>query len=104
MYQETINVLKKTQTIATHIKDLGTIMMSTEDPNLKVLIERSITLLQQSHSNSKVKGKSTPGNLYNISHPFIKELIAYCEGFIQAKKPEWQVLALRHGWTPPSGS
>ncbi|MEL5451726.1 hypothetical protein PTR41_17805 [Serratia bockelmannii] len=104
MYQETIDVIKKTKTIATHIKNLGTIMMSTEDPELKVLIGHSITLLQQNHSNSKVKGKSTPENLYNTSLPIIKKIIAYCERFIQAKQPEWQVLALRHGWMPPSGS
>lgn len=51
MHQESIDVLKKTQTIATHIKNLGTIMMSTEDTELKVLIGHSITLLQQRHSN-----------------------------------------------------
>ncbi|RXN73437.1 hypothetical protein D0Z62_06375 [Providencia rettgeri] len=79
-------------------------MMSTEDHELKVLIGDSITLLQRSHSNPKVKGKSTPGNLYNTSQPLIKKLIEYCEKFIQAKQPEWQVLALRHGWMPPSGS
>lgn len=102
MYQQTIDSLKKVQTTATHIKSLGNILNKTEDTSLKSLIQNTLTLLQTAHANKKVQGKSTPGNLYNAKHAPIKALITYCEQFIQAKKPEWQVLAERHGWTPPA--
>ncbi|EKQ0627244.1 hypothetical protein P4P73_005066 [Salmonella enterica] len=101
MYQETIDSLKKIQTLATHIKSLGRILNTTEDTSLKDLIQTTLTLLQQAHANNKLKGKSTPANLYNAQQAPIKALITYCERLIQAKKPEWQVLAERHGWTPP---
>ncbi|EHP6404716.1 hypothetical protein KJI09_005088 [Escherichia coli] len=101
MYQETINSLKSLNTPATHIKKLGVILIKTEDSKLKTLIQNTLTLLQQAHANPNVKGKSTPGNLYNASLPPIKTLIQYCEQFIEIKKPEWQVLAERNGWTPP---
>ncbi|ELY5218333.1 hypothetical protein [Raoultella planticola] len=102
MYQETIDALKATQTIASHIKKLGVISSKTEDPLLQRHIANTITRLQQSHGNPKVKGKSTPGNLYNLQEPTIKTLITYCEQYTVTKKPEWQVLAERHGWTPPA--
>jgi len=102
MYQETIDSLKKFQTPATHITSLGKILNKTEDTSLQALIQATLLLLQQAHANKKVQGKTTPGNLYNAQHAPIKALIAYCERFIQVKKPEWQVLAERHDWTPPA--
>lgn len=101
MYQETIDVLKSLETIATHIKKLGVILNKTEDSQLQTLIQNTVTLLQRSHANPRVKGKSTPGNLYNAQQAPIKALIQYCEQFIKKNKPEWQVLAERNGWTPP---
>lgn len=101
MYQETIDSLKSFETSATHIKKLGIIINKTEDSKLKALIQNTVTLLQQAHANPNIKGKSTPGNLYNVNQPPIKALIQYCEQFIKIKKPEWQVLAERNGWTPP---
>jgi len=104
MYQETIDSLKAFETSATHIKKLGIILNKTEDPKLLKLIKNTLALLQQDHANPKVKGKSTPGNLYNAPQAHIKALIQYCEQFIKIKKPEWQVLAELHGWTPPANA
>ncbi|MGJ7558720.1 hypothetical protein ACSFBI_32535 [Variovorax sp. RB3P1] len=102
MYEEVITELKELRTIAAHITALGKVMNNTEDQNLKTLMGNVITSLQQAHANPKVKGKTTPGNLYNAQDVGIKALIAYCEKFRAAKKPEWQVLAERHGWAPKS--
>ncbi|HBL7007456.1 TPA: hypothetical protein LSH92_002635 [Citrobacter koseri] len=101
MYQETIDSLKSFETPATHIKKLGIILNKTEDSKLHTLIQNTVALLQKSHSNPRVKGKSTPGNLYNAPDTPIKALIQYCEQFIKKNKPEWQVLAERNRWTPP---
>lgn len=104
MYQETIDSLKSLETPATHIKKLGIILQKTEDITLQQYIQNTVILLQQAHANPRVKGKSVPGNLYNAQLAPIKALIQYCEQFIKIKKPEWQVLAERHGWTPPASA
>ena len=103
MYQETIDSLKKTQTPAKHITELGRILMSTEDPQLKRLINAVYTFKQQIHQKA-TSGKSTPGHLYDDPNIATRKLIAYCESHIQAGKPEWQVMAEKHNWTPPASS
>jgi hypothetical protein len=75
-------------------------MNKTEDQQLKTLLGSVITSLQRAHANPNVKGKSTPGNLYNATEPAIQQVIKYCENLIGNQKPEWQVLAERHGWGP----
>ena len=103
MYQETIDSLKKTQTAVQHITGLGKILASTEDPQLKRLVNAVYSSLQRAHQNAK-SGKSTPDNLYNNPNNTVRALIAYCESHIQAGKPEWQVMAEKHGWTPPAST
>ncbi|HEY8939439.1 MAG TPA: hypothetical protein VIM59_04590 [Cellvibrio sp.] len=100
MYEKTISELKEIRTIASHLTNLGKVMNKTEDEKLKTLVGNVITSLQRAHANPKVKGKSTPGSLYNANDISIKRLIQYCEDYITIKKPEWQVLAERHGWAP----
>ncbi|AUT76104.1 hypothetical protein C2L64_44570 [Paraburkholderia hospita] len=89
-----------------HITNLGKIQAKTEDGQLAALLGKVVTGLQHTHRNAvasklKVKGLTTPGNLYDLADPEIKQLIHYCNTLIPAKKPEWQVIAERHGWTPP---
>ncbi|MEW5199330.1 hypothetical protein [Enterobacter hormaechei] len=103
MYQETIHLLKKTQSVAKHLTELGKILTSTEDPQLKELVETVYGSLQEAHYKAK-SGKSTPLNLYSAQNNTIKRLISYCESHIQAGKPEWQVMAEKNGWTPPASS
>ncbi|CEP34823.1 MULTISPECIES: hypothetical protein [unclassified Halomonas] len=100
IYEETVDALKEMETVASHIKSLGKIMNKTEDAKLKQLLGKVITKLQTSHANPKVKGKSTPGNLYNVKDLHIESLIKYCENIIPTKRPEWQILAERNGWAP----
>lgn len=101
MYEKTITELKEIRTIASHITHLGKVMNKTEDSQLKDLLGNAITSLQGAHARPNVKGKSTPGNLYNATDASLKRVIEYCENRIAAKKPEWQVLAELNGWTPP---
>ena len=99
-YEETIAALKDIRTVSSHITNLGKVMNKTEDQQLKTLLGNVVSSLQRAHANPKVKGKSTPGNLYNATDIGIKQVIQYCESLIGAKKPEWQMLAERHGWGP----
>jgi len=103
MYQKTIDSLKKTQTTAKHITELGKILMETEDPELKRQVNVVYCFMQRAHANAKA-GKSTPGHYYDDPNKAIRDLIAYCQSHIQAGKPEWQVMAERHSWTPPASS
>lgn len=103
MYQETINSLKETRTFSKHITELGKILMTTEDPQLRQLVDAAYGSMQRTHANAK-GGKSTPGHLYKSQDIFIRRLIAYCESHIQTGKPEWQVMAEINGWTPPATS
>lgn len=103
MYQKTIDSLKKTQTAAKHITELGKISAATEDPQLKRLVDALLDRLQNAHATAK-KGNSTPKALYPLPDNAIRGLIGYCESYIQAGKPEWQVMAERHGWTPPASA
>ena len=100
MYEETISALKDLKSIAAHITSLGKIMNKTEDPQLQKLLVEVIMELQRTHIRPDFKYKSTPLNLINGKSNVIRELIDYCMNFITAKKPEWQVLAERHGWVP----
>ncbi|MBW3478436.1 hypothetical protein [Hafnia alvei] len=86
MYQETIDSLKSLQTPTTHIKKLGVILTKTEDSKLYSLIQNTLTFLQQRHANPRIKGKSTPGDLYNNPFAPIKALIQYCEQFTKKNK------------------
>lgn len=99
-YEEIISALKDIRTVSSHITNLGKVMNKTEDQQLKSLLGNVVTSLQNAHANPNVKGKSTPGSLYNATDIGIKQVIQYCESLIVAKKPEWQVLAERHGWGP----
>lgn len=106
-YEETIAAMKTMRTLSGHITNLGKLWAKTEDQQLHKLLGDLITTLQRTHAiatakGSKVRGgTTTPGALINGTDAEIKALTHYCQANISAKKPEWQVLAEHHGWTPP---
>lgn len=102
MYQETIDSLKKMQTRAQHIKKLGDILNKTEDQKLKQLIKPLINGIQAVLAHPKTIGKTIPVALFDEGDNVIVNLKTYCAQFVAVQKPEWQVLAERHGWTPPT--
>lgn len=75
-------------------------MNKTEDTQLQKLLMDVIQDLQGADANPKFNAKSTPVALMSSASHVINALIRYCMIFIVAKKPEWQVLVERHGWTP----
>lgn len=100
MYEKIISELKDLKSVASHITSLGKIMNKTEDTRLQKLLAEVIRELQHMHIRPDFKYKSTPLNLINGKSNTIRELINYCMTFITVQKPEWQVLAERHGWAP----
>lgn len=98
-YEKTLKSLKEVKTFSSHITALGKILNSSEDTSLNQLLEFLIKELQLSHLKSK--NKSTPLSLEKATATEVTRLIEYCKLAVGSKKPEWQILAERHGWTPP---
>lgn len=99
-YDKTIRSLKEVRTISAHMVALGKIRALSEDEHLDFLIAKLVLALQFLHQRSKAK--STPILLtFDPLPQETRELIEYCNMQNRQKKPEWQILAERHGWTPP---
>ena len=99
-YEETVKSLSETKTLASHIKGLGKIKISTEDASLIKALEALLIQLQADHSNKRIKNKSTPISIEKSNIREVNVLLAYCNKAIVTKKPEWQILAERNNWKP----
>ncbi|GKQ45089.1 hypothetical protein [Pseudomonas syringae] len=99
IYEETLEAIKAFKTPKAHITSLGKILNKTEDKELKKYLIVVIRLL----SAFAVKPKSsTPISLTQRNDvEEVVNLVKYLMPFIPKKQPEWQVIALREGWTPP---
>jgi hypothetical protein len=103
-YEETIAALQSMRSIAAHLTALQKIRVKTEDTQLEKLLGNALTSLQNGYALAAAKkspGLTTPTALADGNDADVKAVIAYCQTHIGTSKPEWQVLAERHGWTPP---
>ena len=99
IYEETLEALKEFKSAKVHITNLGKIFNKTEDKLLKNSIHKVIQQLTQFVLKSK---DSTPISLVQKNEvESVVNLVKYLMPFIPTKQPEWQVIALREGWTPP---
>lgn len=99
-YENTKKSILSEKSLAAHITSLGKIKVETEDGHLISFIENLIRELQFDLARSKGKGKSIPAAL-PATEQEVRHLLQYCEAALKSKKPEWQILAERNGWTPP---
>lgn len=101
IYDKTLRTIREVKTIPKHMAALGMIRIESEDQRFTSLVEDLLNalyfFLQQGSS------KSTPLALDLVPTPHAWELLVYCQGYKTQKKPEWQVIAEREGWQPPSG-
>ncbi len=98
-YEEALQALKDFKTPKAHITSLGKILNKTEDKELNKLLNTVIQQLTVFVTKSK---SSTPISLVqNNEVQAIVKLVKYLNTMTPAKQPEWQVIALREGWTPP---
>ena len=75
-------------------------MNETEDQFLKDLIMNVVSEYQNEYLKLN-NSKSIPLQLYSgTKSNKIAKLISYCEQNISTKKPEWMILAEKHGWEP----
>ena len=99
IYERTIISLSEYRTISSHITALGKIKIISDDEIITTMIRYIAYDLQERHRN-KYTNKSTPISLERWNNQITQNLIQYCNYMIDEKKPEWQILAERHGWAP----
>ena len=99
VYGKIIKSVTEVRTVSQHMSALGKFMADTEDHQLYNLIQNSIFDLQFQMRNCI--GRPIPTSLMFAPTPAFVQLVNYCAYHKQARKPEWQVLAERHGWSPP---
>lgn len=98
-YEKTLKALDDTKTIAAHMISLGKIRSATEDEQLKYFIASLLTALQFPHLHRVPK--PMPISLLSFNLPETHRLHDYCMSYFIIRKPEWQVIAERKGWSPP---
>lgn len=97
--------LNEIRSFSAHATNLSRIAARTEDEQLRALLETLLSALHAASMRAKQKDvRSAPGKLVGAEAllPPVAPLSAYCQRMLVNKKPEWQVLAERHGWTPPT--
>lgn len=100
IYEETLKEMKDFKSYKSHLTSLGKIFNKTEDKLLKKELQPVIRLLTEFTTKTK---DSTPRSLaHNTTHQ-VTNLIKHLTNMIPRKQPEWQIIALREGWSPPKG-
>ena len=101
-YNKAIRTATEVKTISSHMVSLGKIRAASEDEQLNYFIARLIFALQYQHEQSKAKSTPTSLTFNQLEETF--RLIEYCNYQNRLKKPEWQIVAERNGWSPPRSS
>ena len=99
VYSKIIKSVTEVRTVSLHMSALGKFMADTEDHQLYNCIQNAIFDLQ--FQMRHCIGRPIPTSLMFSPTPALVQLVNYCSFHKQPKRPEWQVLAERHGWSPP---
>jgi len=91
-YVETVEALTTLATMTSIRNKLNKVRARTEDQRLATLLDTAIRLLDTSSLR-------VPYTL-KLTRPQYGDLHAYCKTVIESVKPQWQILAERHGWIP----
>lgn len=98
-YEAVLGVLVEHGTLSSFINKLNKVSIATEDDELRKAITPVVWNLEkslQSFPNNKKSAKLTLTPSSDL--PPFKTLARYCLECIQSKKPQWQIIAERHGW------
>lgn len=100
-YEKILKIAKDMKPLKSHITAIGKIRGTTEDKVLVVKIDSAVKAMTRVLSLPlSLPGKNKTMVLENAPDKNIHSLIEYCEMNIPGKKPEWQILAEKNGWTP----
>lgn len=97
-YERTVRTINEVKTLKSHMESLGKILATSEDDQLRAFISQVIWVLQHQLQHSTSKSIPTSLMFYPVTQTI--QLLEYCKFQNRHKKPEWQVLAERNGWTP----
>ena len=88
-------------TLASIINKLNRVLIATEDTDLKTLIEPVVVRVDKVLRDLPISKKSVGASLrqQHKVEPF-KSIVEYCQKCIGSTKPQWQLIAERHGWGP----
>ncbi len=96
-YLKIIEVLNAAQSLAARMNSFVKIATETEDAQLRKLLMDAVKLIRPTIANG---GGTKKGVL--APHQVWADLHKYCVNQANTQKPEWQILAERAGWRPPS--
>lgn len=97
IYEEILKSIQSYKSTKRHLTSLGKFYNRTEDQLLKNNLYAVLQFLTIWIESSK---DTTPKCLVQVKAVPIKKLVKYLGAVIPSKKPEWQIIALREGWTP----
>lgn len=101
IYTDILIQLNKDVSLSAKYNALMKLYYKTEDCVLKNYIRQYADVLQEAEVYRKRKLPSHTHQVLLEGNRFKVELESYCTEIKMSKKPEWQVLAERYGWTPP---
>ena len=99
-YQAVLGALVDYGTLASIVNKLNRVLIATEDPDLKKLIEPVVARIDKAVRDLPGGKKSMRASLRQqlTVEPF-KSVVEYCQKCIGSAKPQWQIIAERHGWS-----
>lgn len=98
-YEAVLTALLSHATLLTTINKLTKVWVSTEDKELKDALTTIIGHLKNASLNQTKKSSAV---LINASLQPYAPLVKYCHSCIASTKPQWQIIAMQHGWGPKS--
>jgi hypothetical protein len=99
-YQQTLDAMRALATIDAIHRKLVKLSIATEDDQLKALLAPAIENLANTYRaavSRKIAGQKVTTN--EGMSPY-RGLSIYCTDCLASTKPQWQILAERHGWAP----
>jgi hypothetical protein len=95
-YEDTIKAMIDHSTLTALINKLNKIFVGTEDAVLRNHLGPIIGNFKQAALNQT---KQTVQTL-RLDDPRFQPVAAYCKKCIESTKPQWQIIAEKHGWGP----
>jgi len=100
-YQATLEALMYQGKLVSIINKLNKNLIATEDAMLREQLTSVIAHLNRIELNQTKKSQII-SLLPRLKDQPYKKLFEYCEKCIQSIKPEWQIIAEKYGWKPPT--
>lgn len=110
-YKTCLKLLSTTATGTNLANNLSDLSIDTDAPKLQHMAKGLADLMRP-----KIGEKDAKVNILELAHRFkcstgpghkqrglaIEQVKHYCDNAIMSVQPEWQIIALGQGWTPPA--